>query len=80
MEQKSNGAQAPPVAPATAQAAPEPSKEQLQFARAVYIIFHLWPAMRHAVAEAWGGPESREKMEYLLSYVCLLYTSDAADE
>lgn len=67
---------APPGAPAgadalpTATANPAPSKEQLQFARAVYIIFHLWPAMRHAVAEAWGGADSRAKMEYLLSYIC----------
>lgn len=78
MDQKSSGAQEPPVAPATAQVAPQPSKEQLQFARAVYIIFHLWPAMRHAVAEAWGGPESREKMEYLLSYVCDEYGNGGA--
>lgn len=54
----------------TAASNPAPSKEQLQFARAVYIIFHLWPAMRHAVAEAWGGADSRAKMEYLLSYIC----------
>lgn len=69
---------APPAAPPPAgadalpstESAPAPTKEQLQFARAVYIIFQLWPAMRHAVAEAWGGPDSRAKMEYLLSFIC----------
>lgn len=47
-----------------------PSVEQLQFARAVFILFYLWPALRKAVEEEWGGHESREKMEFLLSYVC----------
>lgn len=47
-----------------------PEHEKYQFARAVYVLFLLWPALRHAVAEEWGGPESREKMEFLLSYVC----------
>ncbi|WFD33598.1 rRNA accumulation- protein [Malassezia cuniculi] len=71
---------APAAGPdAQAPAVPEPTKEQLQFARAVYIIFHLWPAMRHAVAEAWGGPESREKMEYLLSYICDEYGNGGAN-
>ncbi|KAL4400930.1 rRNA accumulation-related protein [Malassezia pachydermatis] len=48
----------------------EPTKEQLQFARAVYIILMLWPALRQAVNEHWGGPESEEKREFLLSHLC----------
>ncbi|WFD26856.1 rRNA accumulation- protein [Malassezia nana] len=53
-------------------AAPEegPTREQLQFARTVYILLEMWPALRQAVNEAWGGPESQEKKEFLLSHLC----------
>lgn len=47
-----------------------PTKEQLQFARAVYIVLNLWPALRQAVIEGWGGPESGEKRDFLLSHLC----------
>ncbi len=40
------------------------------FARAVMITFDLWPALRLAVKEEWGGPESRDKADFLLNAVC----------
>ena len=47
-----------------------PSSQQLLFARAVISTLDLWPALRIAVEEEWGGPESREKAEYLVSAIC----------
>lgn len=59
-----------PAHVATEEREDAPTKEQLQFARAVYIVLNLWPAMRKAVEEEWGGPESAEKRDFLLSYLC----------
>ena len=47
-----------------------PSPIELQFARAAYIILQMWPALRQAVLEQWGGPESEEKRRFLLSHLC----------
>ena len=55
-----------------------PTKEQLQFARAVYIVLNLWPALRQAVIEGWGGPESGEKRDFLLSHLCDEYGNGGA--
>ncbi|WFD39674.1 rRNA accumulation- protein [Malassezia japonica] len=56
-----------------------PTKEQLQFARAVYIVLNLWPALRQAVLEGWGGPESGEKRDFLLSHLCDEYGNGGAN-
>ncbi|KDN45896.1 hypothetical protein K437DRAFT_113641 [Tilletiaria anomala UBC 951] len=71
------------VAPSTIQSnysllEPVPSPQQLQFARAVILTLDLWPAMRLAVDEEWGGPESRDKAEYLASAVCDMCDESAA--
>ena len=34
------------------------------------LTFELWPAMRLAVSEEWGGPDSADKRDYLISYLC----------
>ncbi|WFC97752.1 rRNA accumulation- protein [Malassezia yamatoensis] len=52
-----------------------PSEKEQQFARACYIMLALWPAMRQAVLEQWGGIDSEEKRTYLLSYLCDEYGS-----
>ncbi|WFD41839.1 rRNA accumulation- protein [Malassezia psittaci] len=52
-----------------------PSEKEQQFARACYIMLALWPAMRQAVLEQWGGVDSEEKQTYLLSYLCDEYGS-----
>ncbi|PWN46888.1 hypothetical protein IE53DRAFT_390965, partial [Violaceomyces palustris] len=48
----------------------KPTEQQLLFARAVILTFELWPAMRLAVAEEWGGPDSKDKRDYIISYIC----------
>lgn len=59
-------------------AEPEPTHEQLQFARSVFIVLQLWPALRQAVLEEWGGPESVEKRDFLLSHLCDEYGNGGA--
>ena len=39
------------------------------FARGVIAILELWPALRVAVDESWGGPESKEKRRWLAGEV-----------
>jgi pre-rRNA-processing protein TSR2 len=39
------------------------------FARGTIALFTLWPALRLAVAEQWGGPESAEKRTWMISEV-----------
>lgn len=34
------------------------------------ITFDLWPALKLAVEEEWGGPDSKDKADFLLSTVC----------
>ncbi|EPQ31350.1 uncharacterized protein PFL1_00685 [Pseudozyma flocculosa PF-1] len=58
------------VPPAGSAAEPAPTPQQLLFARAVILTFELWPAMRLAVSEEWGGPDSLDKRDYLISYLC----------
>lgn len=48
----------------------QPTPQQLLFARAVILTFQLWPAMRLAVSEEWGGPDSAEKRDFLISHIC----------
>ena len=55
-----------------------PTKEQLQFARCVYILLQLWPALRQAVQEQWGGEFSEEKRAFLLSHLCDEYGNHGA--
>ncbi|KAN0061255.1 rRNA accumulation-related protein [Thecaphora frezii] len=57
-----------PTSSAATEAAPTP--QQLLFARAVILTFELWPAMRLAVSEEWGGPDSLDKRDYLISHLC----------
>jgi pre-rRNA-processing protein TSR2 len=46
-----------------------PSPFILLFARGVLALLDLWPALIIAVAEEWGGPESREKKTWLASTI-----------
>lgn len=56
----------------------EPTQTQLLFARAVVLTMELWPAMRLAVSEQWGGQESAEKREFLISHICDTYSNEHA--
>lgn len=50
-----------------------PSAQQCLFARAVIHTLQLWPSMRMAIDEQWGGPESKEKCDFLVSHICDTY-------
>lgn len=54
-----------------------PSPTQLLFARAVIYTFDLWPALRLAITEQWGGTESKAKADFLISYLCDQYSEEA---
>lgn len=62
--------------PAFGPPADQPTATQLLFARAVILTMELWPVMRLAVSEQWGGHESREKRDFLVSYLCDEYSSE----
>ena len=55
-----------------------PSATQLLFARAVIYTFDLWPALRLAVSEQWGGVESKAKADFLISYLCDEYSEESS--
>ncbi|KAI0216698.1 rRNA accumulation- protein, partial [Massospora cicadina] len=38
---------------------------QILFTEAVSHIFMLWPALNLAVQNEWGGPESKEKRDWM---------------
>ncbi|KAH9963290.1 Pre-rRNA-processing protein TSR2-domain-containing protein [Russula dissimulans] len=57
-------AAAPPPAPA-----PAPDPALVLFARGVIARLELWPALRVAVEQGWGGPSSREKRRWLASEI-----------
>lgn len=51
----------------TATAAPDPSL--VLFARGVIARLTIWPALRLAVDEAWGGPDSAQKRTWIVSVI-----------
>ncbi|PSR72881.1 hypothetical protein PHLCEN_2v11248 [Hermanssonia centrifuga] len=51
----------------SASAAPAPTS--VLFARGVIARLALWPALRIAVEQGWGGPESAEKRTWLASVI-----------
>ncbi len=54
---------------------PPPNPALVLFARGVIARLELWPALRIAVEQGWGGPESRAKRRWLASVLV-----DAFDE
>ncbi|CAO1617803.1 unnamed protein product [Parajaminaea phylloscopi] len=57
----------------SANAESAPSAQQVLFARCVIHTFFLWPSMRLAVEEQWGGRDSADKRDFLISHICDLY-------
>lgn len=53
-----------------------PTRTQLLFARAVILTMELWPAMRLAVSEQWGGVDSADKKQFLISHICDSYSEE----
>lgn len=54
-----------------------PSAQQILFARAVILTFQLWPSMRLAISEQWGGPDSSDKCDFLISHICDAYGGES---
>lgn len=50
-----------------------PTTEQILFAKAIILTFNLWPALRLAVSEEWGGPESKDKKQFLIEHLADTY-------
>ncbi|CCM03240.1 uncharacterized protein FIBRA_05365 [Fibroporia radiculosa] len=48
-------------------APPAPSSKSVLFARGIISRLSIWPALRIAVDQNWGGPESAEKRTWLAS-------------
>lgn len=46
---------------------PPPNPALILFARGVIARLEQWPALRIAVEQGWGGPESRAKQRWLVS-------------
>lgn len=63
-------AQASSSTASAAAAEEQPTPQQLLFAKSIMLTFELWPAMRLAVSEEWGGPDSADKRDFLLSHLC----------
>ncbi|KAH9180082.1 Pre-rRNA-processing protein TSR2-domain-containing protein [Lactarius sanguifluus] len=54
-------------AAAEATSPPPPNPALILFARGVIARLEQWPALRIAVEQGWGGPESRAKQRWLAS-------------
>ncbi|KAH8999488.1 Pre-rRNA-processing protein TSR2-domain-containing protein [Lactarius akahatsu] len=54
-------------AAAEATSPPPPNPALILFARGVIARLEQWPALRIAVEQGWGGPESRTKQRWLVS-------------
>lgn len=57
--------------PSTASAPVTPVSDEamLLFSRGMLALFNLWPALRLAVDEQWGGPESEAKRTWFVSVI-----------
>ncbi|KAL7413188.1 Pre-rRNA-processing protein TSR2-domain-containing protein [Mrakia frigida] len=67
-----------PSASTASTSAPPTSPTILLFARGVWSLFHLWPALRLAVAEQWGGDDSAEKRVWFISTIVDEFEDKAA--
>ena len=63
------------VAPAAPAPAP-PNPSLILFARGVIARLELWPALRIAVEQNWGGPSSRDKRRWLASSIVDAFDDD----
>lgn len=56
---------------------PPPDPALILFARGVIARLEVWPALRVAVEQGWGGPSSREKRRWLASEIVHPFDADA---
>jgi pre-rRNA-processing protein TSR2 len=57
---------------------PPPDPALILFARGVIARLEVWPALRVAVEQGWGGPSSREKRRWLASEIVDAFDADGA--
>ena len=55
---------------------PPPDPALILFARGVIARLEVWPALRVAVEQGWGGPSSREKRRWLASEIVDAFDAD----
>ena len=55
---------------------PQPDTTLVLFARGVIARLEVWPALRVAVEQGWGGPSSREKRRWLASEIVDAFDGD----
>ncbi|KAK0547886.1 rRNA accumulation- protein [Tilletia horrida] len=61
-----------PSTSASGQAAAQasaPAHSSIQFARGILLRFSIWPTLKTAVAEQWGGPDSQDKRDFLVGHL-----------
>ena len=59
---------------------PQPDPILILFARGVIARLEVWPALRVAVEQGWGGPSSREKRRWLASEIVNAFDGDGDDD
>jgi pre-rRNA-processing protein TSR2 len=57
---------------------PPPDPALILFARGVIARLEVWPALRVAVEQGWGGPSSHEKRRWLASEIVDAFDADGA--
>lgn len=57
---------------------PPPTPQNILFARGVIARLAIWPTLRIAVQESWGGPEAKQKPTWIASTIVDSF-QDAAD-
>lgn len=66
----------PPPPPPQSQ--PDPDPTLVRFARGVIARLEVWPALRVAVEQGWGGSSSREKRRWLASEIVDAFDSSSS--
>ncbi|KDQ65166.1 hypothetical protein JAAARDRAFT_28807 [Jaapia argillacea MUCL 33604] len=54
-----------------------PSLKSVLFARGILARLSTWPALRLAIAESWGGPQSSQKRSWLASVILDAFEDDS---
>jgi len=59
---------------------PPPDPKLILFARGVIAILNLWPVLRLAVQESWGGPHGADKRAWIVSTIIDAFEADPLDQ
>lgn len=64
----------------TSEATPAPAPKAVSFARGVIALLSIWPALRVAVTENWGGPDASQKKTWLAGVIVDAFTENSSSE